>query len=221
MPRPSQRGFLRLSLGSCPIYLSQVLRGKQDARSNPVRRATLRRRHARNPFACARCSNLPRSMWTRANCPIGVKGSRVLRHRHRGSSTTMLALMEIRVPPPPGSRFGRMTPACRESPKNLRVFSTWNGPAPRQVGRDGSPVGVTLRARVQGLTLVAAARMRVMQEKGLSMAEELNGLWASTGEPEPSGLPGRCPRRVPERRTVAHGGPGIEEPCDWLIARTG
>ena len=36
------------------------------------------------------------------------------------------------------------------------------------------------------------------------------------GEPEPSGLPDRCPWRA-----VAHGGAGIEELCDWLIARTG
>src|SRR6266446_5923839 len=36
---------------------------------------------------------------------------------------------------------GRTGPACRESPTNPRVLSTWSGPAPRQVGRDGSPVG--------------------------------------------------------------------------------
>ena len=46
-------------------------------------------------------------------CPIGVKGSRVLRHRHRGSSPTIPALMETRAPPP-GSRFGRMIPATGE-----------------------------------------------------------------------------------------------------------
>ena len=33
-----------------------------------------------------------RSMWPRTLCPMGVKGSRVLRHRHRGSSPTMPAL---------------------------------------------------------------------------------------------------------------------------------
>src|SRR3979490_2660032 len=36
---------------------------------------------------------------------------------------------------------GRTGPACRESPSNPRVLSTWSGPAPRQVDRDGSPVG--------------------------------------------------------------------------------
>src|SRR6202022_1330940 len=35
------------------------------------------------------------------------------------------------------------------------------------------------------------------------------------------GLPGRCPWRVLGRTSLAHGGPGIEELCDWLIARTG
>src|SRR6266446_5704895 len=41
------------------------------------------------------------------------------------------------------------------------------------------------------------------------------------GEPEPSGLPARCPWRVLGERAVAHGGPGIEELCDSLIARIG
>ena len=91
MPRASWRGFLRLSL--CP-----------------ARSICRRRRHARNPFACTRCGNQRRSIWTRMLCPIRVKGSRVLRHRHRGSSPTMPALMETRAPPPPGSRFGRMIP---------------------------------------------------------------------------------------------------------------
>src|SRR6476661_410526 len=46
-----------------------------------------------------------RSMWPRTLCQIGVKGSRVLRHRRRGSSSTMPALMETRAPQPPGSRL--------------------------------------------------------------------------------------------------------------------
>jgi hypothetical protein len=49
-------------------------------------------------------------MRPRTLCPIGVKGSRVLRHRHRGSSPTMPPLMETRASPPTGSRFGRMIP---------------------------------------------------------------------------------------------------------------
>src|SRR6266516_4076668 len=41
------------------------------------------------------------------------------------------------------------------------------------------------------------------------------------GEPESSGLPGRCRGECLGERAVAHGGLGIEELCDWLIARTG
>jgi hypothetical protein len=41
------------------------------------------------------------------------------------------------------------------------------------------------------------------------------------GEPEPSGLPGDARGECLGERAVAHGGPGIEELCDWLIARTG
>jgi hypothetical protein len=38
-------------------------------------------RHARNPFACTRCGNRRRPMWTRTICRIGVEGSRVLSDR--------------------------------------------------------------------------------------------------------------------------------------------
>ena len=53
MPRASWRGFVRLSLVSCPIYLSPATT-------------------ARNPFACTRCGNQRRSIWTRTTCRIGV-----------------------------------------------------------------------------------------------------------------------------------------------------
>ena len=32
-------------------------------------------------FACTRCGNPRRSMWTRMTCRIGAEGDRVLRHR--------------------------------------------------------------------------------------------------------------------------------------------
>src|ERR1700738_4985905 len=41
------------------------------------------------------------------------------------------------------------------------------------------------------------------------------------GEPESSGLPGRCPRRVFGRASRCAWRRGDEELCDWLIARTG
>ena len=59
---------------------------------------------ARNPFACTRCGNQRRSIWTRTTCPIGVAGSRFLRHRYGGSSPTMAALMETRPRPREGAR---------------------------------------------------------------------------------------------------------------------
>jgi hypothetical protein len=42
---------------------------------------------------CNAARELARS--TRTLCPIGVKGSRVLRHPHRGSSPTMLDVMSV------------------------------------------------------------------------------------------------------------------------------
>ena len=56
-------------------------------------------------------------MWPRTLCPIGVKGSRDVRHRHRSSSPTIPALMETKAPPPPGSRF----PATGEEIDKRRV----------------------------------------------------------------------------------------------------
>jgi hypothetical protein len=44
------------------------------------------------------------------------------------------------------------------------------------------------------------------EEEGPSVAEEIE--WFARGE-------------CLGERAVAHGGPGIEELCDWLIARTG
>ena len=74
MLRASWRGFLRLSLVSCPIYLSPA-----TTRTKPIRLHQVWQPQRR-------------SMWPRKLCAIGVKGSRVLRHRHRGSSPTMPAL---------------------------------------------------------------------------------------------------------------------------------
>ena len=71
MPRASWRGFLRLSLVSCPIYLSPA-----TARTKPIRLHQV----------------WYRSMWTRTICRMGVEGGRVLRHRYRGSSPTMRVL---------------------------------------------------------------------------------------------------------------------------------
>jgi hypothetical protein len=45
----------------------------------------------------------------------------------------------------------------------------------------------------------------------------LNGLQASTGRARAI----RFAWSMPAESAVAHGGPGIEELCDWLIARTG
>src|SRR5712675_1956359 len=61
-----------------------------------------------------------------------------------------------------------------------------------------------------------------MREEGLSMAEEVEWFvgidWASQSHQVCLiGARGECLGE----RSVAHGGPGIEELCDWLIARTG
>ncbi len=70
-----------------------------------------------------------RSMWPRTLGPIRVKGSRVLRHRRRGSSSTMPALMETRASPPPGSRFGRMIPQLARRSTSVRSSRDTNTPA--------------------------------------------------------------------------------------------
>src|SRR5439155_20731878 len=78
---------------------------------------------------------------------------------------------------------------------------------------------------VQGLTLVAAGRMGAIREEGQSMAEGVEGVewfvgidWASQSHQVCLiDAHGECLGE----RAVAHGGPGIEELCDWLIARTG
>jgi len=61
-----------------------------------------------------------------------------------------------------------------------------------------------------------------MREEGLSMAEEIEWFvgidWASQSHQVCLvDARGECLGE----RAVAHGGPGIEELCDWLIARTG
>jgi hypothetical protein len=59
-------------------------------------------------------------MWPRTLGLIGVKGRKGLRHRRRGSSSTMPALMETRAPQPPGSRFGRMIPQLARRSTSVR-----------------------------------------------------------------------------------------------------
>ena len=61
-----------------------------------------------------------------------------------------------------------------------------------------------------------------MREEGLSVAEEIEWFvgidWASQSHQVCLvDARGECLGE----RAVAHGGPGIEELCDWLIARTG
>jgi len=62
----------------------------------------------------------------------------------------------------------------------------------------------------------------VMREEGLSMAEEIEWFvgidWASQSHQVCLvDARGECLGE----RAVAHGGPGLEELCDWLVARTG
>src|SRR5438876_4113171 len=83
------------------------------------------------------------------------------------------------------------------------------------------PWEVAPRAPVQGLTLVAAARLCDARE-GRSMTEEVEWFvgidWASQSHQVCLvNARGECLGE----RAVAHGGPGIEELCNWLIARTG
>src|SRR5467141_2496571 len=61
-----------------------------------------------------------------------------------------------------------------------------------------------------------------MREEGRAWRKRLHGLWVSTGRARVNQVclvdaRGECLGE----RAVAHGGPGIEELCDWLIARTG
>src|SRR3954447_18442696 len=91
MPRASWRGFLRLSLVSCPIYLSPAA-----ARTKPIRLHQV-------------WQPVPADL-EEDDLPDRRGGSRVLRHGYRVSSPRMAALMETRAPPPPGSPSGRMIP---------------------------------------------------------------------------------------------------------------
>ena len=117
MPRASWRGFLRLSLVSCPIYLSPA-----TTRTKPIRL---------------------HQVWQPApddvdedDLPDRGGGQRVLRHRYRGSSPTMPVLMGTRAPPPPVSRSGRMIlePARRSrsarSSKDTNTAAANSSPSP-------------------------------------------------------------------------------------------
>jgi hypothetical protein len=102
------------------------------------------------------------------------------------------------------------------------VLSTWNGPAPRQVGRDGSPVGGCASSASTGID-ARCGGPDVSDARGWpSMAEEIEWFvgidWASQSHQVCLiDAHGECLGE----RAVAHGGAGIEELCDWLIARTG
>src|ERR1700732_1241460 len=64
-------------------------------------------------------------------------------------------------------------PACRESPTNPRVLSTWSGPAPRQVGRDGSPVGGCASSASTGIDGRRGGPDVSDAREGLNMAGEV------------------------------------------------
>ena len=89
MPRASWRGFLRLSLVTCPVYLSPATTGTKPIRLHQVWQ----------PAPVEVNEDALR---------IGVQGSRVRHHRHRSSPPTIPTLRRPRAGPPHGSRFGRM-----------------------------------------------------------------------------------------------------------------
>src|SRR5712671_7411583 len=60
-----------------------------------------------------------------------------------------------------------------------------------------------------------------MRERASAWRKRLNGLWASTGRARAIRFAWSMPAESAWERAVAHGGLGIEELCDWLIARTG
>src|SRR3954451_22431442 len=63
------------------------------------------------------------------------------------------------------------------------VLSTWSGPAPRQVGRDGSPVGGCASSASTGIDARCGGPDVSNAREGLSMAEEVEWFvgidWAS------------------------------------------
>ena len=74
-------------------------------------------------------------------------------------------------------------PARLELPENPRVLSTWSGPAPRQVGRDGSPVGGCASSASTGIDARCGGPGVSDARGGLSMVEEIEWFvgidWAS------------------------------------------
>src|SRR6266404_2299831 len=102
------------------------------------------------------------------------------------------------------------------------VLSTSRGPAPRQVGRDGSPVGGCASSASTGIDARRGGPDVSDAREVLNMAEEVEWFvgidWASQSHQVCLvDAHGECLGG----RAVAHGGAGIEELCDWLIARTG
>src|SRR6266478_473158 len=105
----------------------------------------------------------------------------------------------------------------------IPVFlSTWSGPAPRQVGRHGSPVGGCASSASTGIDARRGGPGWSDARGGPSMAEEIAWFvgidWASQSH-QVCLVDAR--RECLGERAVAHGGAGIEELCDWLMARTG
>jgi hypothetical protein len=108
MPRASWRGFLRLSLVTCPVYLSPA-----TTRTKPIRL---------------------HQVWQPASVDVddddlpdrGVQDSRVLHHRQGGSWQRMAALNRTRGALPLGSRFGRMIPEPARRSTNARSSKDTN-----------------------------------------------------------------------------------------------
>src|ERR1700737_3250542 len=61
------------------------------------------------------------------------------------------------------------------------VLSTWNGPAPRQVGGDGSPVGGCASSASTGIDARCGGPDVSDARGGRAWRKRLNGLSASTG----------------------------------------
>src|SRR5260370_39964470 len=102
--------------------------------------------------------------------------------------------------------------ACRESPANPRVLSAWSGPAPRQVGRDGRPVGGCASSASTGIDARYGGPDGSDARGGPSMAEEIAWFvgidWASQSHQGCLvGARGECLGE----RAVAHGGAGMQE----------
>jgi hypothetical protein len=110
MPRASWRGFLRLSLVSCPIYLSPATTRAKSIRLHQVWQPA--------PIDVAE------DVWSDRD--EGQQGSAP---SARSSSQTIPALMETKAPPPPGSRFGRMIPQPARRSTSIRWSRDTNTPA--------------------------------------------------------------------------------------------